>query len=228
LPRSKRKIPLYIGIVSITAIMTAVITLGLINEFGFLSKPSTPEPVHLPAPRRQVEPAPTESSVQKKSSPPATVSVPATSQQAAPVPLSREPAREIKEEVSKSVPKTEPLPESKVSVETKAPVESKPSIALPDEKKASQNVIPEKKEVSPVAPPKKSTETTASEPATNLPSLILSAIVWYEDPSMRFAIVNGQKAVEGSLIEGAKIVEINRTTVRILHNNQYFEVSMPR
>jgi hypothetical protein len=43
---------------------------------------------------------------------------------------------------------------------------------------------------------------------------------------MKFAIVNGLKAVEGSLIEGVKVVEINRTSVRFLHNNQYFEVSI--
>jgi hypothetical protein len=229
LPRSRRRLPLYIGIVSITAIITAVVTFGLIKEFEFLSKSSPPAPPHLPATSRQAEPAPVESTVQKKSPPPAPVIAPALSQQVVtPAPPTQVPVREIKEEVSKVAPKTETPPESKVSVEIKAPVESKPIAAPPEEKKVSQGVIQEKKEVPPAATPKKSPETPATESATTPPTLKLSAIVWYEDPSQRFAIVNGQKAVEGSLVEGAKVVEIHRTSVRFLHNNQYFEVSMPR
>jgi hypothetical protein len=228
LPRSGRRISLYVGIISLTAIATAVITFGFMKEFGYLSKSSPPAPVTPTAPGRQAEPAPLELGVQTKSSPPAPVSPSASSQQVAPAPLSREPVRETKEDISKVVPKTDTPPESKVSGETKVPVESKPSAAPPDEKKASQSVIPEKKEVVPGGTSKKSTETPVSESATSPPSLKLSAIVWYEDPSMRFAIVNGLKAVEGSLIEGVKVVEIHPTRVRFLHNNQYFEVSILR
>ena len=228
LPRSKRRIPLNIITVSLTAIVTAAITYVLMKEVGFLSKPSPPVPPSPPGPSQQVEPAPLELSIQKKSSPPAPVSPPVPSQQIAPAPLSREPVRETKGDISKAFPKTEAPPESKVSGETKVSIESKPITAPLDEKKTSQSVIPEKKEVVPEGPSRKSTETPASESAANPPSLKLSAIVWYENPSMRFAIVNGLKAVEGSLIEGVKVVEIHPTRVRFLHNNQYFEVSILR
>ena len=215
LPRSKRRIPLNIIIVSLTAIVTAAITYVLMKEFGFLSKPSSPVPPSPPGPSRQVEPAPLELSIQKKSSPPESVSPPVPSQQIAPTPLSRGPVRETKEE-------------SKVSEVSKAPVESKLSSAPPEEKKTSQSVISEKKDVVPTGPSKKSLETPVTEPAKSPPSLTISAIVWYEDPSMKFAIVNGLKAVEGSLIEGVKVVEIHPTRVRFLHNNKYFEVSILR
>ena len=205
LPRSKRRIPLNIITVSLTAIVTAAITYVLMKEVGFLSKPSPPVPPSPPGPSQQVEPAPLELSIQKKSSPPASVSPPVPSQQIAPAP-----------------------PESKVSGETKVSVESKPITAPPDEKKTSQSVISEKKDVVPTGPSKKSLETPVTEPAKSLPSLTISAIVWYEDPSMRFAIVNGLKAVEGSLIEGVKVVEINRTSVRFLYNHQHFEISILR
>jgi hypothetical protein len=228
LPRSGRRILLYVGMISFTAIATAVITFGLMKEFEFLSKSSTPVPVNPPAPGRQVEPAPLESGVQTKSLPLVPVSPPVSSQKIAPAPLSREPVRETKEDISKAFPKTETPPESKVSGETKVSIESKPITVPPDEKKTSQSVIPEKKEVVPGGPSRKSTETPASESAANPPSIKLSAIVWYENPSMRFAIVNDLKAVEGSLIEGVKVVEIHPTRVRFLHNNQYFEVSILR
>lgn len=205
LPRSKRRIPLNIITVSLTAIVTAAITYVLMKEVGFLSKPSPPVPPSPPGPSQQVEPAPLELSIQKKSSPPASVSPPVPSQQIAPAP-----------------------PESKVSGETKVSIESKQITAPPDEKKTSQSVISEKKDVVPTGPSKKSLETPVTEPAKSPPSLKLSAIVWYENPSMRFAIVNDLKAVEGSLIEGVKVVEIHPTRVRFLHNNQYFEVSILR
>lgn len=227
-PRSKRRVPLNIVIVSLTAIVTAAITYVLIKESGLLSKPSPPLLPSPPGPSRQVRPAPLESSLQKKSTPSVPVSPPEPVQKVVPAPPSREPVRETKEEIMKVVPRTEAVPESKVTDLPKAPVESKTTIAPPEEKKTIQSVFPAKKDVTPVEPSKKSTETPVSGSATGSPSLKISAIVWYEDPSMRFAIVNGQKAVEGSFIEGAKVVEINRTTVRFLHNNQYFEVSILR
>jgi len=229
-PRPKRRIPINIIIVSLTAIVTAAITYVLVKESGFLSKPSLTVQPSPPGPSLQVKPAPVELSLQKKSSPPAPASPSEPAQKAVPTPPHRESVRETKEDIPKVVPKTEVAPEKKVSEPLKTPVESKPSSPPPEEKKASpsQSVIPAEKEVAPVEPPKKIFETTVPEPAPKPPSLAISAIVWYEDPSMRFAIVNGLKAIEGSMVEGVKVVEINRTSVRFLHNQQYFEVSISR
>jgi len=228
IPRSKRRIPLNIIIVSLTAIVTAAITYVLMKEFGLLSEPSPSVQPSPPGPSRQVKPAPLELSLQKKSSPPVPVNPPEPVQKVAPTPLSRESVRETKEDIRKVVPKTEGVPENKVSEVPKSPVENKPSSAPPEEKKPSQSFIPAKKEIVPAEPSKKSPETPVTEPVKSPPALTISAIVWYEDPSMRFAIVNGLKAVEGSLVEGVKVVEINRTGVRFLHNQQYFEISISR
>jgi hypothetical protein len=151
-----------------------------------------------------------------------------------PTPLSREPVHETREDISQGIPKIEVSPQSKVSgenkvlVEGKPPNASKPLTAPMDEKKASQTVMPEKKDVAPGSTPRKIPQTAVSESAINPSSLKLSAIVWYKEPSMRFAMINGLKATEGSIIEGVKVVEINPTSVRFFHNDRYFELSIAR
>jgi hypothetical protein len=228
LPRSGKRVPLYIGIISFTAIATAVITFGLMKEFGLLSKSSPSAPMNPPVSSRQTRPAPMEMDLQTKSSPPVSVSPPAPSQPVGPTSLSRESVPETKEDINKVFPKMEAPPATKAPAETKVLIESKPLIAPPDEKKPIQNVIPEKKEVVPGTTSKKGPEPSVSESPASPPSLKLSVIVWYEEPSMRFAMINGLKAVEGAVIEGVKVVEIKPTSVRLLHNNRYFEISMPR
>ena len=73
---------------------------------------------------------------------------------------------------------------------------------------------------------RKTVEATPNVSPTTPPSLKLSAIAWYEDPSIRFAMINGIKATDVSEIEGVKVVEIKPTSVRFLHNGRYFEISM--
>jgi len=228
LPRSGKRIPLYIAIISLTAIATAVITYGLMKEFGLLSKSSPPVPVNPTVSTRQTRPAAMETDFQPKSSPPVPVSPPAPSQPVGPASLSRESVRETKEDINKIIPKMEALPETKAPAEIKVLIESKPLTAPPEEKKTSPNVILEKKEVVPGPTLKKGPEPSVSESPASPPSLKLSVIVWYEDPSMRFAMINGLKTVEGSMIEGVRVVEIKPTSVRLFHNNRYFEISMPR
>jgi len=60
--------------------------------------------------------------------------------------------------------------------------------------------------------------------ATTLPSLKLSAIVWYEEPSKRFVMVNGVIANEGSVVEGVKVEKIYPDRVRFSHNGRPFEI----
>jgi general secretion pathway protein B len=52
-PLSPRRIPLYLGIFSITAVATAGITYAVIAGFGYLSKSSTPPPANFPQPSQQ-------------------------------------------------------------------------------------------------------------------------------------------------------------------------------
>ena len=150
-----------------------------------------------------------------KSSPPVPVSLSPSSQQATPAPLSREPIRDAQDEVSRVPPKTE------------TPAGSKPTETSSGEKKTDRNVISEEENVAP-GNTKKAVEQTPTGSATTPPSLKISAIVWYEDPSKRFAMINGTITTEGSLIEGVKVVEINPTGVRFLHNGQYFEIPISK
>lgn len=150
-----------------------------------------------------------------KSSLPVPVSLPSPSQQAAPAPVSREPVRNAQDEINR------------VPLKIETPAGSKPTEASLDEKKTNPNVIPEEAKVAP-GNIKKTPEHTPTGSATTPPSVKISAIVWYEDPSKRFAMINGMITTEGSLIEGVKVVEINPTVVRFLHNGQYFEIPISK
>lgn len=79
-------------------------------------------------------------------------------------------------------------------------------------------------------PPESKTSKIGAPPsngsATTLPSLKLSAIVWYEEPAKRFVMVNGVIANEGSVVEGVKVEEIYPDRVRFSHNGTPFEISI--
>jgi len=228
LAHPRKRIPVYVVTVAVAAIVAAAITYGVMSEFGFLSKSSPLATKTVPAPSQQVAPVSPESGTPSKLSPPAAVNPPVASQQVPSALIPRVPAREpvrgAQDEVSKVPPKVQSPVESKERIDAKIPVESKSPVTSVVDKKESQNVIPKEA----VATPKKTAEPTPHVPATNPASLRVSAIVWYEDPSRRFAMINGIMATEGSSVEGVKVVEINPTSVRLLHDGQYFEISMPK
>jgi len=218
-----RRIPVYIVIVAVAAIAAAGVTYGVMSEFGFLSKSSSPATKTVPAPSQQVAPVSPESGVPSKLSLPAPVSPPGASKQI-PASVPRVPVRDAQEEVSRVPVKVQTPVEKKDRADVKIPVESKSPVTPVVDKKQSQDVI--RKDVD--TTPKKTAEPTPNVSATNPASLKLSAIVWYEDPSRRFAMINGIMATEGSSVEGMKVVEINPTSVRLLHNGEYFEISMSK
>jgi hypothetical protein len=121
-------------------------------------------------------------------------------------------------------PKVQSPEEKKEPTDIKIPVETQsPGTSLIN-KKTSQDLIPKQME----AAPKKSAELNPNVSPANPASLRLSAIAWFEEPSRRFAMINGIMATEGSSIDGIKVVEINPTSVRLLHDGQYFEISMSK
>jgi len=150
-----------------------------------------------------------------KPSPPVSVSHPGPIQQAAPAPLSREPVRSAQDEIGRLPQKIE------------SPAGSKPTETPSGEKKVERNVASEETDTT-HGSAKKVLEHTQTGPATAPPSLAISAIVWYEDPSKRFAMINGMITTEGSLVEGVKVEEINPTSVRFSHNGQYFEIPISK
>jgi general secretion pathway protein B len=153
-----------------------------------------------------------------KSPPPAAVNPSALNQQVAPVPIPSEPARDTRDEIS-------PVP-----LKIQSPVKSKKHAASlvenkGDEKKINRNVSLKEADT---APEKTNipSEHAANGSAATLPSLNISAIVWYEEPSKRFAMINGLIATEGSVVEGMKVEEIYPNRVRFLHNGQHLEISI--
>jgi hypothetical protein len=217
LPRPGKKFPYYVATIFLTAMAAVVITYFTMVDFQPKSLPSAP--VKPPAPSQEVIPAPMEFHLPSKSSVPVPVNPPASSQQMTPAPLSHEAVQEVRDEINRVSPKPPTPAEGKITVE------SKPAAPSVDEKKAKPNMIREEMEV-PSSSIKRIPEQATTGSPTNPPSLKLSAIVWYEDPSMRFIMVNGIKASEGSFVEGVKVVEINPTSVRFLYNSRYFEISM--
>ncbi len=148
-----------------------------------------------------------------KPSAPASVGAPAPRQQVFSAPLSREPIRDARDEMSRVPPKVQ---DHAKSITPAAPL---------SEKKESPKVIPEEADVAPVDT-KKPAERTPDGSATTPPSLTVSGIIWSEEPSKRFAVINGTVATEGSEVYGVKVVEIHPTRVLLRHKGQSFEISM--
>jgi general secretion pathway protein B len=203
--RPGKRIPLYFVAIVLTAVATAAITYALI------SKSLPPKPAILPAQTQPVTSAP----------------------------LSREPVHDARDEISrvplkiqKPVLSGKPA-EAKKQPEARSPAasetlsESKNVQPPMEEKKATQEVIREEAVVAPVIT-KKTPEQTPKVSSMTPPSLKLSAIVWYEEPSKRFAMINGMIATEGSVIDGVKVIEIQPTSVRFLYNDQRFEIPISK
>jgi general secretion pathway protein B len=153
-----------------------------------------------------------------KPSPLLTMNPAGPNQQVALVPFSNEPVRDAREEISPALPKIQSHVKSK-----------KPAASLVenqgDEKKINRNVSLKEADTAPEKTNLPS-EHAANGSAATSPSLNISAIVWYEEPSKRFAMINSLIATEGSVIEGMKVEEIYPNRVRFLHNSQHLEISI--
>ncbi|NWG01251.1 MAG: general secretion pathway protein GspB [Syntrophaceae bacterium] len=219
LPPPGRKFLRYFGIILLTAMAAATMTYVIMVDF--LPKSSPPAPVSSLSPSQGTPPAPMESPLPSKALVSKPVSPPAPGQQVTSAPVSREALQDVQREINRKIPEP-PIPS-----ESKITADHKPTAASMDEKKAKSSIVREEPEVA-LSPLKKTPELPTSGSSANPPSLKLSAIVWFEDPAMRFAMVNGIKASEGTVVEGVKVVEINPTSVRFLFNDQYFEISMQK
>jgi type II secretory pathway component PulC len=103
--------------------------------------------------------------------------------------------------------------------------EHKTSSVTPSEKKTGQNLVPEEAKIAPPNTIKLPDQPPARSAATPL-SLRISGIIWSEDPSKRIAVINGITVTEGSIIEGAKVVEVHPNRVRFFHKNRFFEIPL--
>jgi general secretion pathway protein B len=219
LPRSENRIPLFFTAIGLTAVATAAITYALVG-FGVLSKSPSPELINPSTTSQEIAQAPLDSGSQPKSSLPPPKSPPVLSQQVTPAPIPQESGRDTRDEISRVPPKI------------RTPADNKTPATFPDEKKASKNVILKKASVAPKitdefvkktpTPPQQVPDTSAITP----PSLKISAIVWYDEPFKRFAMINDRISHEGSVIEGVKVEEIYPNRVRFSHEGRFFVISV--
>jgi general secretion pathway protein B len=212
LPGPGKKLSLYVATVSLTAIAAVVITYAVVSKFGFLPKSSPTDRKGPPVSTQPIATAPPDSSLLSRSSPPGPTNLPAPAQQQAPVPLgSGFPSKS-----SLPAPKNPPVPSQQV-----APPPP-PQEPVRDARDEINRVSPKIQ-----TPAESKTSKIGGPPpgsATTLPSLKLSAIVWYEERSKRFVMVNGLIANEGSVVEGVKVEEIYPDRVRFSHNGRPFEI----
>jgi general secretion pathway protein B len=250
LPRSGKKLRRHIAIVCFTAVVAAAITYAVVMTLRVSPEPAPParidppasaqqapsavrEPapptksdpsavIHRSVPKQQPAPAPREPESSSESPSPAPVSSPPPVQQVAPAPI--EPALP-----AKPVPPASTVPSAVQSEASPAPAK----VQKPVEKETSPTAVP----ASPAPPTTPGvapgTGKTVPDqapfqagPAVTPSSFKITVIVWDEDPSKRWAMINGMKTAQGSVIEGAKVEEINLTGVRFFHNGRYVEVPM--
>jgi general secretion pathway protein B len=233
LPPSRKKISLTIALGTFTIMATAAITYAVMAKFGFLSRPSSPVPATLSAPGQQIPSASQETGISQKPSSPAASTVfpppssspvpkqlppvpanpPVPRQQTGPVPAIRGPVRDVRDKLNQ------------MPLEVEDDTEDEERALSLREEKAGRKVVPGKGDV-PGADARRPGEPTLPGSAVTPPSLKLSAIVWYEEAAKRFAVINGVISYEGSVIEGAKVVEIYPDRVRFVQNDRHFEVPM--
>ncbi len=216
-PPPRKRANLLIFTIALTLVTTLFIVYILL-KFGFLKEPSPPPRVIFPQSGINGEPPLPETLPKPKTLPPS-VKHPLVKKEVAELaPLIKET---IQDKEKRTIQRKEETPPSK----EKSSIEASPPHPLSGGKEVGQDRIIEKKETS------SEISTIHSESSTNKtdipPSLIkISAIVWAQDPSERFAMINGMKAIEGSFVEGMKVVEIYPSSVLFLYNNQYFEASI--
>ena len=244
LPRSGKKLRRHIAIVCFTAVVAAAITYAVVVTLRVSPEPAPParigppapaqqassavrEPavpitsdpsavIHRSAPKQQTAPDLREPESLSESPPPAPVSSAPPVQQVAPAPV--EPAVP-----AKPIPPAPPVPPATQSEASPAPAKAQ----KPVEKETSPTAVP----ASPVVAPGTGKTVPEQAPsqagsAVTPSSFRITVIVWDEDPSKRWAMINGMKTAQGSVIEGAKVEEITLTGVRFFHNGRYFEVPM--
>jgi general secretion pathway protein B len=118
-------------------------------------------------------------------------------------------------------PKEPSVTQSRTDIEN---VEVRSSVK-PTETRASQPPA-----VSRTQPADKATQKTADASKSfsdeSFPSLKVSGIVWQEERNARRAFVNGIIALEGAVIDGARVIEIYPTRVRFSRGGKSFEAKI--
>ena len=74
----------------------------------------------------------------------------------------------------------------------------------------------------------KDLDTPEDSSPGSVPNLRVSGIVWQEERSARRAFVNGTIAAEGSVINGARVVEIYPARIRFSQGGKTFDIPLEK
>jgi len=193
-------------------IVVAVITacLGMAATWFYLKPGKAPVKAARPAP------APT-SALQQASPTPPQPAAPAPAPASAPPAAAPQPAAQaaLPAAALKAAPAAQ-APAGQPVVAATAPV------AAPAPAKAESRNKETRKQASPALVELKPSAVTVAPPA----DIKVSGIAWQEERNARRAVVNGFLMKEGSVVSGARIVEIQQDRVRFSSPGGDFELSM--
>jgi hypothetical protein len=244
-PRPRKSSGFYFASLGLTAIAAAAVTYAAIVGLDFFPKSSPPpssgpaekseqaapailSPKLLPGVQSEISqtlqevPKPAEiKSLAIPAVPPSSDSsrtqaskrVKSSKPEAFPVALPQEPKVETKKEIKRA------------PQEIRKGGESKPVSATAPEEKVSR-IIPKEENLVFKNERKPAEKIVTSPPTAEPPSLKLSGILWQDHPSERRAVINGNFVGEGAMVEGAKVLEIHPTHVRLSYNGRPFEISI--
>jgi general secretion pathway protein B len=119
-----------------------------------------------------------------------------------------------------AVESSPPVPAASVQ-----PMETSADVPIAPPAPRASALPPVAEVVSPVAPNLPAASETPALPALPVhPRLIISGIVYQDDPESRIAVVNDLPAMTGTRIEGALVEEIRSGSVVFSYQGQHFEV----
>ncbi|MBM4313997.1 MAG: hypothetical protein FJ122_08780 [Deltaproteobacteria bacterium] len=229
-PRPQKRSALYLAAIGLTALAAAAVTYALMG-FGVMNPPTTTRQETAQAPHRpdplsvsSLLPARAPSALNRKAAP-AQLSIdpakspPASGHKVTPAQLPPEEPKNPPASIHKAMP-APPLPEP--NRETREETNRvPPEPPTPAENRITTTVAPTEKMTS-LTPPQPTPERSGAAQ----PSLKISAIIWYDDPSRRFAMINDTMTREGSIIEEVTVEEIYPNRVRFSHHGRQFEISV--
>ena len=120
-----------------------------------------------------------------------------------------------------AVPSSTSAPPAPLELPASPKAENAPQkqVSQPDRKTEKKPPVPK------VTQPEKSAAVADKGPPASQ-SLIISVIVWFDEPSERKAVVNGISVREGDMIEGAKVERIYPTRISFVKNRKPFDVDI--
>lgn len=199
-PQRRRKGSAFLAVAAVGAGLAVFAVLALREGTGVLKPPPPPAPTQAPAASRAAMPAPLPS--------------PPPPPKPAELPAAQPPADIGKGELPPPPAKPREMPPSPPPAKpVETPLTRPRAVSRPQPAAAAAN---------------KERETPENSANGSAARLRVSGIVWQEERSARRAFINGNIASEGSVIDGARIVEIYPGRIRFSREGKWFDVPLEK